>query len=118
MTRATPTAATTAARRTPLGIASKPTFLGTIPCPTGRAWRSRFRTAGACSVGGKGESLSLRPDRPVKPMARAPITQDVDQDAGKARGSQAGPARPQQDGAATAEQQATELLGQPMDWAA
>src|SRR2546428_7538575 len=51
-------------------------------------------------------------------MARAPITQDVDQDAGKAPGSQAGPARPQQDSSATAEQQATELLGQPIDVAA
>jgi len=51
-------------------------------------------------------------------MARAPITQDVDQDAGKARGSQAGPARPQQDGSATADQQATESLGQPIAAAA
>src|SRR3989442_1929777 len=114
MTRATPTAATTAARRTPLGIASKPTFLGTIPCPTGRAWRSRCRTGGACSVGGKGESLSPRPKRPVKPMARAPITQDVDQDAGKTRGNHAGPAGPQTDWSANAEEQTTELIGHPI----
>lgn len=51
-------------------------------------------------------------------MARAPITQDVDQNAGNASGRQANGARPQQDGPASAEQQATELLGQPMDVAA